>query len=112
MHYTHIYPCMLGINVVEVAHDYQVQVQKYITNDLKLLNSYDGESHRAMCTLFHMFTQAQKMLQKKIATGTVKSEDQKWFGELSDKCTFILYYTIYMYIYYCTKNCSTSPDKL
>ena len=71
MHYTcivHIYPCTLGINIVEVAHDYQVQVQKYVTNDLKLLNSYDtwhGESHRAMCMLFHMLTQAQKMLQKK-----------------------------------------------
>ena len=28
-------------NVVEVAHDHQVQVKNYITEDLELLNSYD-----------------------------------------------------------------------
>ena len=27
--------------MVEVAHDYQVQVQRYITDELKLINSYD-----------------------------------------------------------------------
>ena len=37
---------------------------------------------------------------KKIATGTAKTEGQKWFGELSDKRMFILYYTIYMYVLY------------
>ena len=29
------------LNVVEVAHDHQVRVKNYITEDLKLLNSYD-----------------------------------------------------------------------
>ena len=30
-----------GLNVVEVAHDMQLQVSKYVRNDLKLLNSFD-----------------------------------------------------------------------
>ena len=29
------------LNIVEVAHDHQVQVKNYVTEDLKLLNSYD-----------------------------------------------------------------------
>ena len=29
------------LKVVEVAHDYQAQVQKYVVDELKLLNSYD-----------------------------------------------------------------------
>ena len=30
-----------GLNIVEVAHDNQKQVKQYITDDLKVLNSYD-----------------------------------------------------------------------
>ena len=30
-----------GLNVVEVAHDFQQQIRRYIVEDLKLLNSYD-----------------------------------------------------------------------
>ena len=33
-------PCA-GLNVVEVAHDIQQQVSKYISSDLKMVNSYD-----------------------------------------------------------------------
>ena len=29
------------MNVVEVAHDFQQQIRKYVVEDLKLLNSYD-----------------------------------------------------------------------
>ena len=29
------------LNVVEVAHDHQAQIMKYITEDLQLINSYD-----------------------------------------------------------------------
>ena len=39
---------ILGLNVVEVAHDFQQQIKNCITNDLKLLNSYDtwhGQYH-------------------------------------------------------------------
>lgn len=31
----------LDLKVVEVAHDHQVQVKKYVTEDLELINSYD-----------------------------------------------------------------------
>ncbi len=34
----------VGINMVEVAHDNQVQVKKYIVDDLKLLNSWHGNA--------------------------------------------------------------------
>lgn len=32
---------VLDLNVVEVAHDYQPQVTRYVTDELHLLNSYD-----------------------------------------------------------------------
>ena len=32
---------MLNLNVMEVAHDMQFQVARYVTTDLGLLNSYD-----------------------------------------------------------------------
>ena len=36
------YTCLvLELNIVEVAHDYQPQVTRYVTDDLQLLNSYD-----------------------------------------------------------------------
>lgn len=39
-------PCIqshlvLGLNVVEMAHDYQPQVTRYVMDELQLLNSYD-----------------------------------------------------------------------
>ena len=39
-----VYPytyLVLELNIVEVAHDYQPQVTRYVTDDLQLLNSYD-----------------------------------------------------------------------
>ena len=30
-----------GLRICEVAHDYQVQVSRYVTDELGLLNSYD-----------------------------------------------------------------------
>ena len=32
---------VVGLNIVEVAHDNQPVVKKYVTDELKLLNSYD-----------------------------------------------------------------------
>ena len=32
---------MLGLNVMEVAHDMQLKVTQYVTMDLGLLTSYD-----------------------------------------------------------------------
>ena len=40
--------CDVGLNVVEVAHDFQQQIRRYVVEDLKLLNSYDtwhGKTH-------------------------------------------------------------------
>ena len=37
----YVYRCFLEVNVVEVAHDMQLQVARYIKQDLKLLNSFD-----------------------------------------------------------------------
>ena len=34
-------PQFPGLNVVEVAHDMQLAVGRYVKNDLKLLNSFD-----------------------------------------------------------------------
>ena len=39
INFVHIY--FAGLKVVEVAHDYQPQVQKYVVDELKLINSYD-----------------------------------------------------------------------
>ena len=36
-----IFVFILDLKVVEVAHDHQIQVMKYVTEDLQLINSYD-----------------------------------------------------------------------
>ena len=40
MYYANQY-CNSGLNVVEVAHDMQHQVSRYVTSDLGLKNSFD-----------------------------------------------------------------------
>ena len=37
----YIYSLFIGLDICEVAHDVQLQVSRYITSELKLLNSYD-----------------------------------------------------------------------
>ena len=32
---------LTGLNVAEVAHDFQQQIKNYVANDLQLVNSYD-----------------------------------------------------------------------
>jgi hypothetical protein len=32
---------ILGLHVVEVAHDFQQQIRRYVVEDLKMVNSYD-----------------------------------------------------------------------
>ena len=49
-----IFVFILDLKVVEVAHDHQIQVMKYVTEDLKLINSYDtwhGKSKAQCLTL-------------------------------------------------------------
>ena len=41
----------LGLNIVEVAHDMQQQVKRFITADMKLVNSYDTW-HGMICSMF------------------------------------------------------------
>ena len=37
----YIHFLFIGLDIREVAHDCQMQVSRYVTSDLKLLNSYD-----------------------------------------------------------------------
>ena len=42
----------LGLRIGEVAHDFQVQVSRHVTDKLGILNSYDtwhGRSHTKGC---------------------------------------------------------------
>ena len=42
----------LGLRIGEVAHDFQVQVSRYVTDELGILNSYNirhGRSHTKGC---------------------------------------------------------------
>ena len=121
VHYTciiHINPCILGINVVEVAHDYQVQVQKCIIDiDLKLLNSYDtwhGESHRAMCTLFicsHRHKKCCKRNKRKLPQEQprVKVKNGLVNCQISIHKFYTILYTIYMCMYYYRKKYQGPP---
>ena len=41
--------CNLGLNVVEVAHDMQHQVSRYVSSDLRLTNSFDTWHGKLCC---------------------------------------------------------------
>ncbi len=80
-----------GLNVVEVAHDNQSVVKKYVTNDLNLTNSYD--SWYSKCVEYHVliFTKSVYLStnnvaksMKKIAIGTTKAQGKTRFPELSE----------------------------
>ncbi|XP_064403181.1 uncharacterized protein LOC135348780 isoform X2 [Halichondria panicea] len=61
-----------GLNVVEVKHDNQPVVKKYVADDLNSYNTWNGTKNVA-----------KKMA--KIAVGTKKGRGKTWFPELSDK---------------------------
>lgn len=83
--------------MVEVAHDYQVQVKKYVCDELKLRNSFDTWhgvllSVRRyvvhvlhLCICVHEGTKNVAKKMAKIAQGPVRSEGVTWFRQLSDK---------------------------
>ncbi len=56
-----------GLNIVEVAHDNQSVVKKFVTDDLKLTNSYDTwhgkciECHNNYFYQVSVFSQARRM---------------------------------------------------
>ena len=45
---------VLGLNIVEVAHDFQQQVKAYITDELHLINSYDTWHGITFSIILHM----------------------------------------------------------
>ena len=44
---------MLGLTIMEVAHDFQAQVSKYVRNELSLQNSYD--TWHGTCSILCMY---------------------------------------------------------
>ncbi len=81
-----------GLNIVEVAHDNQSVVKKYVTDDLNLTNSYDtwhGKCVECHVLIFtnsvYLGTKNVAKGMKKLAIGTKKAQGKTWFPELSDK---------------------------
>ena len=78
--------------MVEVAHDYQPQVQKYVVDELGLVNSYDTWHGKMLFNTVpsdkHNLLSGTKNVAKlmaKIAQGAARSEGVTWFRQLSDK---------------------------
>ena len=106
-----------GLNVVEVAHDMQLQVARYITSDLKLLNLYNTwhGKHALFFLCYPIFTctgcvtishswlidglgtKNVSMELSKITKGQVRHWGKMWFPQLADKrmtlilCSVIIY---------------------
>eukprot|EP00731_Ephydatia_muelleri_P000668 Em0001g668a len=85
-----------GLNITEVAHDYQATIKLYV-RQLGMVNSYDT---------WHGTKNVAKQL-RHICAGTVRTRDRTWFTELSDKarCTKV-------HLYWCMRNCGGNPDRL
>ena len=83
----------LGLNVTEVAHDINQQVSRYVSQQLKVFNSYD--TWHGMITWMHqvcsdvlMYYPGTKNVakeMKKISEGLVRNRGVTWFPELADK---------------------------
>ena len=83
----------VDLNVVEVAHDNAATVKNYITEDLRLLNSYDTwhgvVAHfpmLLMVSVLYLGTKNVVKSMRKISCGAKKTEGRSWFVKLSDKC--------------------------
>ena len=79
---------------MEVAHDMQLSVSKYITQALNLLNSYDTWHGNIVCAhesvimyipLHYKGTKNVDKLMKKITEGRVRDRGATWFPQLLDK---------------------------
>ncbi|XP_064402159.1 uncharacterized protein LOC135347946 [Halichondria panicea] len=86
-----------SLNVVEVAHDMQHQVSRYVTSDLGLKNSFD---------IWHGTKNLSKCLQK-VTQGRVRDKGLTWFPELVDKQK-----SIKVHLYWAMKNCDGDGQKL
>ena len=86
--------------MTEVAHDHQVCVKKFVTEELGVINSYDTWHGIFLIYLKNPFlikrmhtigTKNVVKKVKKVAEGKVKDEGKVWFKELRDKR--MLFYT-------------------
>ena len=109
----------LGLNVVEVAHDIQHSVTRYITDSLGLINSYDTW-HGALCGYWSKNcikssspagTKNVDKLMKKITEGRVRDRDVTWFPQLVDKseCAHVLYMHTHYGKYCCREEYQGAP---
>lgn len=86
---------LVGLKVVEVAHDFQQQIKNYITNDLQLLNSYD--TWHGMCNeLYYRFLHVRLSLgTKNVAKGLTKITRGRGIdtikAQLLDKSKYVHY---------------------
>jgi hypothetical protein len=86
-----------GLQVSEVAHDHQVQVKKYVREELHLKNSSDT---------WHGTKGAAKAMNK-IAQGPLYKEGTTWFRQLSDKRR-----STKTHLYWAMKNCDGTGSDL
>lgn len=102
----------LGLHVTEVAHDINQQVSRYVSQQLKIVNSYD--TWHGMTTwmyqvcsdilLYYPGTKNVAKEMKKVSEGLVRNRGVTWFPELADKCSCVcvtLVYDTTVYQYYC-----------
>ena len=94
LHQNGIKILLLGLNVVEVAHDNCSSVKNYITKDLNLINSYDTWHGKLFhVSAWHHLVIGTKNVAKSlktVAVGTAKTAGVTWFTELSDKSTIAI----------------------
>ena len=104
---------------MEVAHDMQQQVAKYIRNDMGLLNSYDTWHGKALCfiliilmiTFVNVGTKNVAKIMAKITAGPAKSRGVTWFPELVDKseCNKDFVFSQFAWTIFCRKKYQDSP---
>ena len=87
----------VGLKIGEVAHDHQVSVKNYVTNELHLINSYDTWHGKyfltaiVKCNIVGIYTGTKNIAAqlKKITVGKASLANKTWFPQLSDKRRFI-----------------------
>ena len=78
----------IGLNITEVAHDYQTTIKKYVCEDLGMVNSFDtwhGAVQYGLVCINCKFAGTKNVAKqmRKICAGTARTRDKTWFAELS-----------------------------
>ena len=109
----------LGLHIGEVAHDFQVQVSRYVTDELGITNSYDtwhGRSHiyaqyTCMCTCTCKCKHNVTQMKGKVAF----QRNVEWymymylyFDLFTCTCTCIY---LYLYMYVRHKECGERAEE-